>query len=112
MPEQHLSEQQFLQNRLEDKFPSITLGYKHNKKVFSYDEMSGRSCFLLRKLSFMDFLFKTLVLFHKNGGNVNNIYEELINVNTYHVFDIILNDFSINALEPKSQVLQVLTNYN
>ena len=105
MPEQHLSEQQFLQNRLEDKFPSITLGYKHNKKVFSYDEMSGRSCFL-------DFLFKTLVLFHKNGGNVNNIYEELINVNTYHVFDIILNDFNINALEPKSQVLQVLTNYN
>ena len=33
-PEQHLSEQQFLQNRLEDKFPSITLGYKHNNKVF------------------------------------------------------------------------------
>ena len=60
----------------------------------------------------MDFLFKTLVLFHKNGGNLNNIYEELIDVNTYHFFDVILSDFNINELEPNSQVLQVLTNYN
>ena len=74
--------------------------------------MSGRLCLLLRKLNFMDFLFKTLVLFHKNGRNLNNIYEELIDVNTYHFFDVILSDFNINELEPNSQVLQVLTNYN
>ena len=29
----------------------------------------------------------------------------------YQTFDIILGDFSINALEPNAQVLKVLNNY-
>ena len=31
----------------------------------------------------MDFSFKTSVLYPKNGGNLNNFHEELIEVNTY-----------------------------
>ena len=52
----------------------------------------------------MAFSFKTLVLYRKNGGNVNNFYEELIEVNTHQIFEIMLGDFNINALEPNSQV--------
>ena len=74
--------------------------------------MPGRSYLSLRKISFMDFSFKTLVLYRKNGGNLNNFYQKLVEVNTHQIFDIILADFSINALEPNSQVLRVLTNYN
>ena len=55
MPEQHLSELQFLQNRSEDKFQSITLDYKHNIEVLSYDEMPGRSYLSLSEISFMNF---------------------------------------------------------
>ena len=57
--------------------------------MLSYDEMPRRSYLSLRKISFMDFSFKTLALYRKNGENLNNFYQELIEVNTYQIFDII-----------------------
>ena len=90
----------------------VSVGYKHNIEVLSYDEIPARPDLLLRKISFIDFSCKTLVVYLKNAGNLNNFYEELIEVSTHQIFDIILCDFTINTQEPNSQVLQMLTNYN
>ena len=90
MPDQHLIALQFFQKRSEDKFQSFTLGQVTLciTEVLTYDEMQRTFCLSLRQISYQ-----------KNGGNLNNFYEEL-------------DDFNIDALEPNSQVLQVLTKYN
>ena len=52
-----------------------------------------------------------LLLYHKNSENLNNFYDNLIEINTQQNFDIILGDFSVNTLEQNSQVKKVLRNY-
>ena len=59
----------------------------------------------------MNLSFRVLLLYHKNSENLNNFYENLIEINTYQNFDIILGDFRVIALEQNSQVKQVLSNY-
>ena len=52
-----------------------------------------------------------LLLYCENSENLNNFYENLIEINTHQNFDIILGYFNVNALEQSSQVKQVLSNY-
>ena len=59
----------------------------------------------------MNLSFRVVLLYRKNSENLNNFYENLIEINTHQNFDIILGDFSVNALEQNSQVKQVLSNY-
>ena len=59
----------------------------------------------------MDSSFKFLLVYCKNGQVVNNIYETLIETNTFQSFEIVLDDFNIKALEQTSKVLQVLFRY-
>ena len=71
IPEQHLGQLQFLYNKSEDKSQSITVAYSDTSNIVSYNEMLGRSYLLLRKSTFMDFWFWSLVLHHKNGEKLN-----------------------------------------
>ena len=73
--------------------------------------MQGRSHVNLNKINFMNLSFRVLLLCPKNSENLNNFYENLTEINTHQNFDIILGDFSVNALEQNSQVRQVLSNY-
>ena len=111
MADQHLSQFQFLHNRSEDKFQSLSVGYRDNVRIDFYDAMQGRSHVNLNKINFMNLSFRVLLLRRKNSENLNNFYENLIQINTHQNFDIILGDFSVNALEQNSQVRQVLSNY-
>ena len=43
---------------------------------------------------------------------MNKFFEELTEVNTHQIFDIVLVDFNISALKQNVQVLYVLTNYD
>ena len=47
----------------------------------------------------MSFSFKVLLLYRKNSENLNNFYENLIEINTHQNFDIIFGDFNVNTLE-------------
>ena len=111
MADQHLSQFQFLHNRSEDKFQSLSVRYRDNVRIDFYDAMQGRSHVNLNKINFMNLSFRVLLLCPKNSENLNNFYENLIEINTHQNFDIILGDFSVNALEQNSQVRQVLSNY-
>ena len=59
----------------------------------------------------MNLPFRVLLLYHKNSENLNNFFENLIEINTYQNFDVILGDFNVNALDQNFQVKQVLSNY-
>ena len=59
----------------------------------------------------MNLSFRVVLLYRKNSENLNNFYENLIEINTHQNFDIILGDFRVIALEQNSQVKQVLSNY-
>ena len=111
MADQHLSQFQFLQDRSEDKFQSLSVGYRDPVRIDFYDAVQGRSYVNLSKINFMNFSVRVLLLYLKNSENVNNFYENLIEINTHQNFDIILGDFNVNALEQNSQVKQVLRNY-
>ena len=111
MADQHLSQFQFLHNRSEDKFQSLSVRYRDNVRIDFYDAMQGRSHVNLNKINFMNLSFRVLLLCPKNSENLNNFYENLIEINTHQNFDIILGDFRVNALEQNSQVKQVLSNY-
>ena len=73
--------------------------------------MQGRSYVNLKKINFMSFSFRVLLLHRKNSENLNNFYENLIEINTHQNVDIILGDFNVYALEQNSQVKQVLSAY-
>ena len=59
----------------------------------------------------MNLPFRVLLLYHKNSENLNNFFENLIEINTYQNFDVILGNFNVNALDQNFQVKQVLSNY-
>ena len=111
MADQHLSQFHFLHNRSEDKFQSLSVAYRDTVRIDFYDVMQGRSYVNLNKINLMNFSFRVLLLYRKNSENLNNFYENLIEINTHQNFDIILGDFDVNALEQNSQVKQVWSNY-
>ena len=111
MADQHLSQFQFLNDRSEDKFQSLSVGYRDTVRIDFYYAVQGRSYVNLSKINFMNFSFRVLLLYRKNSENLNNFYENLIEINTHQNFDIILGDFNVNALEQNSQVKQVWSNY-
>ena len=61
--------------------------------------MKERPYVNLNKIDFMSFSFKVLLLYRKNSENLNNFYENLIEINTHQNFDIIFGDFNVNTLE-------------
>ena len=73
--------------------------------------MQGRSYINFNKLNFINFSFRVLLLCRKYSENLNNFYENLIEIITHQSFDIILVGFSVNALDRHSYVKQVLNNY-
>ena len=50
-------------------------------------------------------------MYCKNGAKLKNFYENLLQSKASHSFYIILDDFSINALQINTQILQVLPSY-
>ena len=88
MANQHLCQFQFLYNRSEDKFQSISVGYTDTVRIDVYDAIQGRSCVNLNKINFMNFSFRVLLLYRKNSKNLNKFYENLIETNIYRIFDI------------------------
>ena len=61
--------------------------------------MQGSSYINFNKINFINFSFSVLLLYRKNSENLNNFYENLIEINTHQSFDIILVGFNVNALE-------------
>ena len=59
----------------------------------------------------MDFPLKVLLLFHKSNGTLELFYQELAEINANSTFNIILDDFNVNAVEPNSQISQLLSDY-
>ena len=70
MADQHLSQFQFLHNRSEDKFQSLSVGYRDTVRIDFYDAMQGRSYVYLSKINFMNFSFRVLLLYRKNSENL------------------------------------------
>ena len=83
MEDQHLSQFQSLHNRSEDTFQSLSVGYRDTVRVDFYDAMQGRSYVNLNKIYFMNFSFRVLLLHRKNSENLDNFYENLIEINTH-----------------------------
>ena len=61
--------------------------------------MQGSSYINFNKINFINFSFSVLLLYRKNSENLNNFYENLIEINTHQSFDIMLVGFDVNALE-------------
>ena len=83
--------------RSEDKFQSLSVGYGVTVRIDFYDSLQGRSYVNLNKINFMNFSFRVLLLSRKTSENLNNFYENLIEINTHQSFDIVLADFNVTA---------------
>ena len=65
MADQHLSHFQFLHNRSEDKFQSLSAGYRDTVRVDFYDAMQGRSYVNLNKKNSMKFFWSVTIILQK-----------------------------------------------
>ena len=83
MANQNSSQFQFLHNRSEDTFQSLSVGYRDTVRIDFYDAMQGRSYVNLNKINFMNFSFRVLLLYRRNSENLDNFYENLIEINTH-----------------------------
>ena len=71
MADRHLSQFQFLHSRSEDKFQSLSVGYR-DAVIDFHDTLRGRSYINLNKINFMNFSFRVLLLYRKYSENLNN----------------------------------------
>ena len=71
MADRHLSQFQFLHSRSEDKFQSLSVGYR-DAVIDFYDTLRERSYVNLNKINFMNFSFRVLLLYRKYSENLNN----------------------------------------
>ena len=69
--------------RCEDKFQSLSVGYRVTVRIDFYDSLQGRSYVNLNKINFMNFSFRVLLLYRRNSENLDNFYENLIEINTH-----------------------------
>ena len=59
----------------------------------------------------MEAQLNILLLYRKITSNLAGFYEHLREINFSQNIDLLLGDFNINALEPTSRILQVVSNY-
>ena len=69
--------------RSEDKFQRLSVGYRVTVRIDFYDSLQGKSYVNLNKINFMNFSFRVLLLYRKNSENLDNFYENLIEINTH-----------------------------
>ena len=81
--------------------------------VASFDEIPERSCASTKKSAFIYLSLKALVPCPCNEiGKVWILfYERLVQIDSNHILEAMLDDFNINALEQNSVILQVLASY-
>ena len=69
--------------RSEDKFQRLSVGYRVTVRIDFYDSLQGKSYVNLNKINFMNFSFRVLLLYRRNSENLDNFYENLIEINTH-----------------------------
>ena len=58
--------------RFEDKFQSLSVGYRVTVRIDFYDSLQGRAYVNLNKINFMNFSFRVLLLYLKNIEKLSN----------------------------------------
>ena len=71
----------------------------------------GKHCFFFQKITFIEAQFNILLLYPKITTNLAGFYEHLREIIFRQNIDLLLGDFNINALDPTSRILQVMSNY-
>ena len=117
MPEQDitgtncLDQFHFHHNKSTDKFKSLAFACTNSVDVVSHHQIPGKSFFSFRKLTFMEAQLNILFLYRKSTTNLVGFHEHLSEINFSRNIDLLLGDFNINALDPTSRILQVMSNY-
>ena len=107
-----LKQFQFYHNKSAGKFDSLAVACTNSVDVVSNHQIPGKSFFIsFRKLTFMKAQLNVLHLYCKITTNLAGFYVHLREINFSQNIDLLLGDFIINALDPTSRILQVLSNY-
>ena len=77
MAGQNLSQFQFLHNRSEDTFQSLSVGYRDTVRIDFYDAVLGRSYVNLNKINFMNFPFRVLLLHRRNSESLGTTFMKI-----------------------------------
>ena len=100
----------FYHNKSTDKFERLAFAYRNSVDVVSHHQIPRKSFFSFRQLTFLKVQLNILLLYCKITRNLAGFYEHLIEINFSQNIDLLLGDFNINALDPTSRILQMMSN--
>ena len=87
---------QFLHNKCNDKFQSISIGYTHLVEIFQYQPSLGMSLIEFGSAVPVNSM-KLLVVYRKNNSSLGSFYNRLSEILLDENIDIVFGDFNINA---------------
>ena len=108
---ENLDEFNFLHNRCNDQFKSISFCCRDCIDILENHNAVGRSILSFTKYSFSPNPVKLLLLYRKHTGLISNFYRTLTDLLRTNNIDIVLGDFNINAQNQPNQLLQIFSDY-
>ena len=103
----------YLHNKCDDKFQSLSFCYKSHVEIIDYHHTTGVSIIDFKKTLFSSDPIKIVLLYRKNITCLSSFYHTLADIMQLGTVHVLLGDFNINAQdqEETSTLLQMLQNY-
>ena len=101
----------FLHNRCNDQFQSISFCYRVCIDILENHNAVGRSILSFTKCSFSLNPVKLLLLYRKLTGLISDFYQTLTDLLRTNNIDIVLGDLNMNAQNQPNQLLQIFSDY-
>ena len=83
------------------KFSSLAMLYTNTLKILNHEKHNGVSLIKIKKPSFTDHPMKIVLLYRINGTSIQDFFEKLQQLIDSEIFDCIMGDFNLNALDPE-----------